>query len=87
MEQLDCLLNGIKKGDIKAKEQKIAQIGQKYNLNLVEGGDSDGGYGKKKQLEQKPFEYQQPFNMKEGAVETKKDTKKQKVKDAPPSYQ
>lgn len=53
LEQLDCLLNGIKAGDAKAKEQQIAKIGSKYNLVGVaeSSGDAGGAYGKKKQLE------------------------------------
>lgn len=71
LEQLDCLLNGIKAG---AKEQQIAKLGSKYNLvGDSTSGDGGGAYGKKKQLEQKQaFEYQQPFNLRQQEPEPKK---------------
>lgn len=32
LENLDNLLEGLKKGNSKAKEQEIAKLGKKYNL-------------------------------------------------------
>ena len=50
LENLDNLLEGLKKGNSKAKEQEIAKLGKKYNLiPYNEGGlqNDEGGYGKK----------------------------------------
>jgi len=60
LENLDHLLEGLKKG---AKEQEIAKIGQKYRIPGLTtseqesggGGARPEGYGKKSQ---KAFEYE-----------------------------
>lgn len=58
LENLDNLLEGIKKGNPKAKEQEIAKLGKKYNLIPQNEGiqkSDEGGYGKK--AKQSAFEY------------------------------
>lgn len=51
LENLDNLLEGLKKGNSKAKEQEIAKLGKKYNLIPQNEGafktEEAGGYGKK----------------------------------------
>ena len=60
LENLDHLLEGLKKG---TKEQEIAKLGQKFNIPGMEGQAIKGkdGYGKKSQ---NAFEYEQPGDSK-----------------------
>lgn len=63
LEQLDLLLNGMKKGDVKAKEQEIAKLGKKYGIGEEPAKSTEaGGYGKKAQslttANMKAFDYQ-----------------------------
>ena len=70
LEQLDNLLNGLKQGDAKSKEQEIAKLEKKYGIGNL-GKDEESkqeGYGKKNQqltlANKKAFDYEQPFNVK-----------------------
>jgi hypothetical protein len=62
IENLDNLLEGLKKG---SKEQEIAKLGQKFNIPGMDGGvpnkGNHDGYGKKSK---QAFEYEQPFEVK-----------------------
>jgi hypothetical protein len=47
LENLDNLLEGMKKGNSKAKEQEIAKLGKKFNILPQNETTSEVGYGKK----------------------------------------